>query len=66
MEDITNSEIIHVIDEYIHNEKYRAVLKSRFVDGLSYERLSEKHDISVRQAKRIVYKYELKIFEHLF
>lgn len=64
-ENITNSEIDHLINEYIHNQKYREVLHYRLVDGLTYEKIADKMDMSVRQIKNIVYKTEAKLFKHL-
>lgn len=57
-----NSEIEHIIDEYIHNERDRAILKRRFIDGICFEPLAEEFDLSVRQTKNIVYKQGDKIF----
>lgn len=57
----TNSQISHVIDEYVHNERDRKILKRRFVDGIVFDKLAEEFDLSVRQVKNIVYKSE-KIF----
>lgn len=64
IDEIANSTIIAVIDEWIHNEKHRAILKDRLVNGLTYEQLAEAHNISVRHAKAIVYKTEDKLFSH--
>ncbi len=57
----TNSQISHIIDEYVHNERDRKILKRRFVDGIVFDKLAEEFDLSVRQVKNIVYKSE-KIF----
>jgi hypothetical protein len=54
----SNSRIEFLIDEYIHNERDRAILKRRFIDGICYEPLAEEFDLSVSQIKRIVYKGE--------
>lgn len=51
----TNSEIVALIDEYIHSERDRAILKDRFVNGMIFEALAEKYELSVRQVKNIVY-----------
>ena len=59
--DYTNSRIEHIIDEYVHSERDRAILKRRFIDGICYEPLAEEFNLSVSQIKRIVYKYERKI-----
>ena len=53
-----NSDISNVIDEYVHNQEHRKILKSRFIDGLTYDELANTYPISVRQLKRIIYKYD--------
>lgn len=64
-EDIPNSELIHLIDEYVHSERNRALMKRRLVDGICYEPLAEEFDLSVRQVKNIVYRCGDTIFKHL-
>ena len=61
----TNSSIKAVIEEYIHKEKHRQLLLRRYIDGICFEPLAEEFDLSVRQTKNIVYKYEPIIFKHL-
>lgn len=58
----TNSEVVALIDERIHNERNREILKRRLIDGITYERLAEEFDLSVAQIKRIVYNGENIIF----
>lgn len=65
LDNITNSQIDYLISEYIHSEKYRRVLHLRLVDGLTYERIADEMDMSVRQIKNIVSKAEAKLFKHL-
>lgn len=65
LDNITNSEIDHLISEYIHSQRDREVLHLRLVDGLTYEKIADKMDMSVRQIKNIVYKAEVKLFKHL-
>ena len=62
MKEYKNSEMSDLIDEYIHNERNRAILKRRLIDGCCFEPLAEEFDLSVRQIKTIVYKSQ----EHLF
>lgn len=57
-----NSEISALIDEYIHSERDRNLLKRRFIDGICFEPLAEEFQLSVRQTKNIVYKQGDKIF----
>lgn len=63
-EDISNSELSELIDEWIHSERDRMIMKSRLIDGLTFEALAEKHDMSTRHIKRVVYKCEQQIFKH--
>lgn len=63
--DLPRSAIEHLIDEWILNEKYRAILKRRLLDGICYEPLAEEFKMSVRQVKTIVYKSEQKLFKHI-
>lgn len=65
MKEYTNSQISAVIDEYIHSQRNRNILKRRYVDGITYERIAEEFDLSVRQTKTIVYKAEKVIFSHV-
>lgn len=53
-EDKTNSEIIELINEYIHSERDRELMKRRLVDGIHLEPLSEEFELSTVQTKRIV------------
>lgn len=64
-DDISNSEIAKVIDEWIKSERDRKILKRRLIDGICYEPLAEEFEMSVRQIKNIVYKSENILFSHL-
>lgn len=57
-----NSEICRLIDERIHSERNRQILKKRLCDGVRFEPLAEMFDLSVRQVKNIVYKAEKELF----
>jgi len=61
----TNSRIKELIDEYVHSERNRAILKRRLVDGITFERLAEEFDMSVKQIKNIVYKLQEELFKHI-
>ena len=65
LDDMSNSEIEKAIDEWIHSERDRKILKRRLIDGICYEPLAWEFDISVRQMKNIVSKAEEKLFKHL-
>ena len=63
--DIANSEIDYLIDQWIRSERDRAIMKDRLINGMTFERLAEKHDMSVRQTKNIVYKSMEKLVSRL-
>lgn len=57
----TNSQIRELIDEHIHSERDRDILKARYIDGKRFAELAEMFDLSDRQVQNIVYKAD-KIF----
>ena len=61
----TNSQIQAAINEYIHSFRDRKILSMRLIDGLTYERIAEEMDMSVRQIKNIVYRNEETLFSKL-
>lgn len=65
IDNLSNSDIIKLIDEWIRSERDRAILKRRLVDGICYEPLAEEFDLSVRRIKDIVYKGEERLFCHI-
>lgn len=60
--ELTNTEIERRIDDRIHHERNRQILKRRLIDGICYEPLAEEFDMSVRQVKNIVYRAQDVIF----
>lgn len=65
MIDHSNTQIQEAIDEWVHSERDRAIMKRRLIDGICYEPLAEEFSLSVSQVKRIVYRCEDRIFKHL-
>ena len=65
MRDYSRTELTEAIDEWILNEKHRAIMKRRLIDGICFEPLAEEFDMSPRQIKTIVYKSQEKLFRHL-
>ena len=65
LDNISNSEIEKLINEWIHSERDRKILKRRLIDGICYEPLADEMQMSVRQVKNIIYKAESKLFKHL-
>lgn len=65
LDDISNSQLAEAIDEWIHSERDRHILKRRLIDGIYYEQLADECNISVRQLKEIVRRAENKLFKHI-
>ena len=63
--DIPRSEWEKLIDEWIFNERDRAILKCRLLDGICYEPLAEEFNLSVQQTKHIVYRLQNRLFKKL-
>ena len=61
----SNSQIREIIEEYIHSERDRKILIRRLIDGVTFERLAEEFELSVRCTKSIVYKGQAKVFRHI-
>ena len=59
----TNSQIRELIDEVIHSERDRKILKRRLIDGICFEPLAEEFDMSERQIRRIVYRLQERLFK---
>ena len=65
MKEYTNSQIAFLIDEHIHSERNRAILKRRLIDGICFEPLAEEFGLSVEGVKDIVYKNQRKLFKFI-
>ena len=65
LDDISNTQIANAIDEWIHSERDRKILKRRLIDGICFEPLADEFGLSVRQMKNIVSKAEAKLFRHI-
>ena len=63
--DYTNSQIRELIDEHIHSERDRQILKRRMIDGICYEPLAEEFEMSVRGVKYLIRRGVQVIEKHL-
>lgn len=63
----TNSEMENIIDEYIHSQRDRLILKLCFIDGVTHEKIAEHSDVDLtpRQVSNIVSKGSIVIAEQL-
>ena len=60
-----NSDMKLAIDEYVHNPRYRELLKLRYCDGMTYEEIAEAVDYSTQHIKTICKKYKDLLYSHL-
>lgn len=63
--ELSRTEIEHLINEWILNERDRKLILRRMCDGVRYEALAEEFDLSVQRVKMIVYKGKDKIYRHV-
>ena len=63
--ELSRSQYEHLIDEWVFSERDRAILKRRLLDSITYEKLAEEFDLSVRQVKNIVYRSENRVYAHI-
>lgn len=63
--DLSRSEWENLIDEWIFNERDRAILKRRLLDGICFEPLAEEFGLSVQQVKTVVYRATEKLIKHI-
>lgn len=61
----SNSQIRELIAEYIHSERDRRILERRLIDGITFEKLAEEFDLSVRQTRTIVHRNEANLFKNI-
>lgn len=65
IKDYASSYVSVIIDEWIKSARNRAIMKSKLIDGLTFEQVAEKYDLSVDYTKRLIYSLEMQVFEHL-
>lgn len=63
--DLSRTEWERLIDDWIFNQKHRDILKDRLLNGIPFEPLAEKYNLSVTQVKNITYKATEKLTKHL-
>lgn len=64
IDDIPNSELERLIEEWVKSERNRKILKRRLIDGIHYEKIAEEFELSDRQIKTIVKKEKENILIH--
>ena len=64
---VENSRISYLIDEYVHNERDREIIKLNLLNGVSYTRIADRIEpwISPRAIQEIMNRWMPVIKEHL-
>lgn len=63
--DLPRSQIEHLINEWIFNERDRRIVKRRLLDGICFEPLAAEFDLSVQSVKKIYYKSIDRLYAHI-
>lgn len=63
--DYSNSKMQTLIDEYIHSERDRQILRLRMIDGQTYEQIAEAVCLSSKQVYRIITREAAKLYKYL-
>ena len=63
--DLSRNEIEYLIDQFVFSSRYREILKDRLIEGMTYEMISTRHDLSVSQVKNIIRKNKENVFRHI-
>lgn len=64
--DLSYSQIEYLVDEWIHNGKYRAIAKRKLHNKeVTFEQLAEEFGYSVTQTKNIVKEAKKTIYSHI-
>ena len=53
-----NSDMLTAINEYVHNPRYREILRLRFCDGFTYDQIAEAVSFSTQHVKYICTSYK--------
>lgn len=51
---LSRSQWNFLIDEWIFKKHYREIFKDKFLDGLTYGEIADKHKIEERNAQKII------------
>ena len=66
---MTKSEIEDLIDQRVicrrKAERNREILKMALIDGITQEKIAEKHELTPRQVQNIIYETEKMLLKYL-
>lgn len=62
--DLSRDQITYLIYQFIFSRRDREMLIDRLLDGMTYDQLAEKYDMSVRQVRNIIHRNKEIVFQH--
>ena len=65
LDEYSDDYIRFLIDQFVHSERDRFILKRKILDKITFEKLAEEVGLSVRRTKTIVYNGQWKIYKHV-
>ena len=65
MVDLSRSDIVKLIEEYIFVARDREIAKARWIDGMTFEEIAGVFSISERQAKTIIRNSRERVLRHI-
>ena len=63
MNNYINSQIMGIVSEVVHSQRDRDILRDKYVNGYTHEKIAEIHDMSTSQIKRIIRRYKRSLFD---
>lgn len=60
-----NSDMCRAIDEYVHNPRYRELLRLRYCEGFTYEQIAEAVNFSPQHVRYICKYYKSLLISDL-
>ena len=60
-----NSQMRELIEEHVHSERDRYILRRHFIDKITFERLGEELGLSDRWVRKIAKRWEKELERHL-
>lgn len=63
--ELSRSQYEALIDEWIFNERDRAIMKRRILDGITFDNLAEEFGMSVRGVKYAVDRNRAILIQHM-
>lgn len=63
--EVCRADLEDLIEQWVFSERDRKLVRRKLFDDITFERLAEEMDLSVRQTKNLYYKWTNKIFSKI-